>query len=154
MVCGDHDHIIFPHLLHKRRQPCIKFRESLCITVDVAAMAIQHIKIHQIDKAKTVKITLGILHRVLQTIGVGFGIYLLCNASPGKNIIYFAHRNAIQSRCLNGVQHRFGRRFQRKIMPVGRTRVCARSSHKGTGNHTSYAMLSLKLLTRNSAVSV
>ena len=81
-------------------------------------MAVQHIKVHQVHKAQSVKILRGIVQCVVHAVGVALVAHHLGNALPGKDIIDLADTNGSQSRRLDVIQQRFLRRLQRKIMPV------------------------------------
>ena len=65
MVGGNHHQILVSQLLQEGRQPPVKLRQGSGIAVDVPAVAIEHVEIHQVDEAKPVEVLFGIVHGVV-----------------------------------------------------------------------------------------
>ena len=82
------------------------------------------------------------LHSVSHAVGIALIIDIFRIAETGKDIVDLAHGDGIQSRCLDGIQHGLGGRFQGIVMPVGSPLEAVDAvAHKGTGNDTANTVL-------------
>ena len=113
-----------------------------------------HIKVHQIHKAKSGEILVGIVIGVSHTVGIGFVIHIFCQADTGKNIVNLTHANGSKTCIFHSLRQGDRRRLQRKVMAVGGALEAARLTDKGTGNDPAYAVLALKNFPGNPAVFV
>ena len=152
MVGGDHHHVVLPQSGQERAQPAVELRQGGGVAVDVPAVAVEHVKIHQIHEAQPVKIPCGIVHRVRHAVSVGLVEHVLRVPPSGENVVDLAHGQAVQPRRLYGVQHGLLRRLQRKVVTVGRAlEAVLRVAHIGAGDHPADAILSLQNLPRLAA---
>ena len=143
MVGGDHHQILLPQPGQELSQPGVKLRQCLRVAVNVPAVAVEHVKIHQVHKAQTVEILPGVVHGMVHTVSVALVEHMLRGALTGKNIVDLAHSDGIQPGGLDGVQHGGCGRLQGEVMPVtGPPEAVHRISHKGTGDDPAHAVLS------------
>ena len=154
-MVGRQDHqVLLAHLFQETGQPGIKFRQSAGISRRVSPMAEQHVKVHQIDKAQSVEVFLGILHGLFHAVAVGRCVYVLCDAFPCENVKNLADCDGVISCLPQRIQNRFCRWFQRKVMAVGGSLVCAGAADKRTRNHTSHTMLAPQQFPGNPAIPI
>ena len=143
MVGGDHQNILLAQLGQESTQPPVKLRQSPGIAVNVSAVTVEHIKVHQIHKAQTVEISRGIVVGVSHAVGIALVKDVLRVSLTGENVVNFANGQAVQPGFGNGVQHGFRRRLQGEVVAVGGAGEAGfRSAHKGTGNDPAYAVIS------------
>ena len=152
MVGGDHHHVVLAKGGQERTQPAVELRQGGGVAVDVPAVAVEHVKVHQIHEAQAVKIPGGIVRRMRHAVGVGFVEHALRVPPSGENVVNLAHGQAVQPRRLYGVQHGFFRRLQRKVVAVGRALEAVLGvAHVGAGNHPADAVLPLQNFPRLAA---
>ena len=153
VVRRDDDKVVFMELSEEARQPLVKFVQRLRVAIDVSAMAVEHVKVHEIHEAKARKVLVRVGHRFFQPVGVSRRVGKLRHAAAGKNIVDLADGDHVLFRVHNRVQNRFLRRLDRKIVPSRRSRVRPFTG-KGSGDDPSHAMLAHEKLSRNAAVFI
>ena len=140
MVGRDHQNIIGTHFFHERRQPVVELGQRGGVARHIPAVAVQHVKIHQIHKGQSLEIPVGQFQRDLQSLGVAGGADGLANAAARENVINFAHTDGGLARRLNGVQHGGRGRHKAVIVAAGRAGEIRRAAaHKGPGDDAPHA---------------
>ena len=140
-------------LSEEARQPLVKFVQRLRVAIDVSAVAVEHVKVHEIHEAKARKVLVRVGHRFFQPVGVSRRVGKLRHAAAGENIMDLADGDHILLCFHDRVQNRFLRRLDRKIVPSRRSRVRPFTG-KGSGDDPSHAVFAHKELPRNAAVFI
>ena len=140
MVRGNHQYIFLLKQRQHSRQCRVKFRQRPGIAFNVVPVPIEHIIVHQIDKAQPFKIPGKVLLCPLDAFCISLGIYIRSDSLPGKNIPDLPHANHFLPGFLDGVKDGRGRGRKGIIMPSGRSLVVSPCAIKGPGNHPSYAV--------------
>ena len=104
-------------------------------------MTVDHVKVHQIYKAESLKIFIGILHGMGHTVGIAFVIHILRQSHTCENIMDLAHADGGQSLIFQSGQKVIFRRFNGKIMAVSSALEAAGLTHKRSCNHSAHAVL-------------
>ena len=141
MVRGDHQVVFRPHPHHQLPKLYIHLIQGVHIPVNIVAVAIEHIEIHQVDEAKPCEIFLQDFHRLLHILLVSLVGIRSGQPFPGENILDLPHADHLVSRRLQCVQDGLSGRFQREIMTVYRPLVIRISPYKGPGDHPPHSML-------------
>ena len=141
VIRRNHNQVLRAHLFHKLRQPAVKLRQGRGVAVDVPAVAVKHIEIHQIDKAQAGEVLVGVAHGLVHAVGVALGVDVLRGALARKDVIDLTDRDGVQPRVLEGVQHGFLGRFQGEIVAVCRAGIVPVASDEGTGDDPAHAVL-------------
>ena len=123
VVGGDHHHVVLPKLLQQAGQPGVELGQGLGVAVNVPAVAVEHIKVHQIHEAQAVEILLGVVQGVGHAVGVGLVVDVFRGTLSGKNVENFAHGDGIQPGVLHSVQQSGLGRLQGEVVPVDRKSV-------------------------------
>ena len=51
VICRNHQHILLTHRCQKFRQALIEVRQCFCVALDIIAVSVEHVVIHQIRKS-------------------------------------------------------------------------------------------------------
>ena len=141
VVGGDHQQVTFGQPFHQLCKVAVGFGKGGGIAVHIVAVAVNRIKIHQIDKTKAMEVGLGKGKGLFHAVGIAVGALALANAPSGKDIDDFAHTDDIQT----GPGHQVGQGgsggLHRKIVAVGGAGVLGPLPHTGTGDDTAHSML-------------
>ena len=152
VVGGDHQDIAGAHFAHKAGQPVVELGSGGGVARNVAAMAVQHVKVHQIDKGKPLKVAVGQLQRDLQPLGIAGGADGFANALARKDIVNFAHADGLFAGRLQSVQHSVLRRHKAVIVAAGGAgKVGGAVPHKGAGDDAPHAVFAHQQLTGGGA---
>ena len=142
VVGSDHHQILLPQGGKESAQPGVKFIQGLGVAHSIPAVAVEHVKVHQIHKAQAMEVPGGIILGVVQAVQIALIVDVLRVAPAGEDIMDLAHRQGVQPRPGNGIQHGFGRRLQGEVMAVGGTAEgFGGGAHIGPGNDPSHAVL-------------
>ena len=143
VVCGDHQNIIRLHVRLDLRQLLIKISQCLRIAVHISSMAVEHVIIHQIDKAESFEILVQIFQCPLNAFCVAGSVYMLGNALAYENILDLTHSNDILTGSLQLIQHGPCGRQQGKIVSSGSTGIMSALTDKRSRNDTAHTVFSL-----------
>ena len=97
VICRDDKKIIFPKYLKKFAEFHVKAFQFFCVSFYVSSVSPKCIKIYQIHKAKSGKIALCNLDRLLHSMNRAFGLIGFRDSFPVKNIPDFSDRDHIIS---------------------------------------------------------
>ena len=105
-------------------------------------MAIEHIKVHQIDEAQAGKVPVGVGQGLVHAVGVALGIDMLRGAAAGEDIEDLAHGDGVEAGFFEGVEHGLCRRLEREVVAVGGAGVVSVPvTDEGAGDHAAHAVL-------------
>ena len=149
VVSRDHQDIAGAHFGHEPGQPVVELGSSGSVTGNIAAVAVQHVEVDQVDKGKTLKIAVGQVQRDLQALGVAAGADGLANALAGKNVVDLAHADGGFASGLDGIEHRITRRNQAVVVAArGAGEVGGAVTHKRAGDDATHTVLAHEQFTR------
>ena len=155
MIRCHHQQILIPQLIQQGRQPVVKITQGLRITVRISAMPVQHIIIHQINKAQSLKIFVQIFQSPVYTFRISRRVHRFRDSLSGENIPDLSHCDHILPRIRQLIQHGNRRRHDGKIMSAGRAGILsAAGTGKRSGNNSPHAMFSLQNLPGHAAVFI
>ena len=106
-------------------------------------MAVEHVIIHQIDKAESFEILVQIFQCPLNAFRIAGSVYMLGNAPAYENILDLTHSNDILTGSLQLIQHGHCGRQQGKIVSSGSTGIMSALTDKRSRNDTAHAVFSL-----------
>ena len=113
------------------------------ITGYIAAVAVQHVEVDEVDEGQALKVAVGQIQRDLQALSVWAGARILCADAflPAKNVVDLATPMVdLPAGSLDSVQHRITRRHQ-AVVVAARVRVNWRSNPtNGRGDDAAYAV--------------
>ena len=125
------------------------------IACHIAAVAVEHVEVHQIHKGKALKVAglqgLG----EGDAVGVAGGLDLLGHALAVKDIEDLAHGDDIPAGVLQQIQHGGAGRLQAQVVAVGgAVEGIGGVAQEGAGDHAAHAVLALEHLAGDLAVAV
>ena len=155
VIRGDDQQIVGLQHGQQPAQRYVKRGRRRRIAVDIPAVAVQHIKIDQIDKGQPVKIRFGQLQQTLLPLRVAPGGECLRDAAAGKDIVDLSHADHVFSRLGQQIQHRFARRQQRKIVAARRApEGLAGCALKRARDYTAHTVLAHQHFAGHAAVFI
>ena len=105
-------------------------------------MAIQHVKVNEVDEGEALKIAVGQLQRHPESLGIAGGADGFPNALACKNVVDLTHTDGLLSGSEDSVQHCIARRHQTVVMAARRAgKVGGAVPHKRSGNDAADAVL-------------
>ena len=154
MVGGDDQQIVLAHLRLNLRQLRVKRFQRGGVALHIAAMAVDHIKIHEINKQQAVEILVHRLKRRLHAGRVARRMVAPGDAAMVEDVLNLAH--AVNRLAVFGqnVAHRLGRlgaEIAARAGALERARVVA---DKRTRDDAAHLQLARQQLARNLAVAV
>ena len=149
MIRRDHQDVTRAHFCHKAGQPVIELGGGGGVARNVAAVAVEHIKVDEVDEGQTLKIAVRQLQRDLQTLGVAGGADGFADALARKDVVNLADTDGLLACGQDGVEHRVVRRDQTVVM----TARCAGEvggavAHERAGNDAAHAVFAGQQLPR------
>ena len=97
MICRNHQHILLTHRCQKFRQALIEVRQCFCVALDIIAVSVEHVVIHQIRKAQSVKILLHIIKRLVDAVLISGRADILRDALLRENIDDLTDRKHVKT---------------------------------------------------------
>ena len=90
-VVGGQDHeVAVAQFAFERHQVRVELLECAGVAGDVAAVAVQHVKVDQVDEHEPRLDGFGELDRVLHAVAVAFGVHRLRDAAAGEDVFDLA----------------------------------------------------------------
>ena len=136
VIGGEDDEVVGADFRKKRSQPNIEFLQRPRIPGHVAAVSVQHVKIHQVGKKQPARSRLPQVVNGLHAMGIRFRRMRLRNPAAGEDVADLADAGDADAGVLQFVQHR-ARRPKRIVVPVGRAFEVAVRAGEGPRNHAS-----------------
>ena len=153
MVARDEQEVIRAHFRAEVAEPCVKRGGRGGVAVDVAAVSVDHIEVHEVDKGKAVKIAVEQRHGLLHAVRIARRFDGIGHALPRENIIDLADRDHIKPRVLQEVERGLVRRHERKVV-AARGALERVFALKRARNDAPDAVLALADFARQLAVAV
>ena len=100
MIRCDHKDILILHFFQDARQLLVKISQRFRIAVHIIPVSVKHIIVHQIDKTKSVKITIHPFYGLLNAVRVSVRADEIRDPLSRKDIIDLSDRKHIISRVL------------------------------------------------------
>ena len=155
MVSGDHEEIALPHSGDEVGHELVKLGGSGGIACYIAAVAVEHIEVHQIHKGKALKVAgLQGLGKG-DAIGVASGFDLLGHTLTVEDVKDLTNSDHIPASVLQQIQHGGAGRLEAQVVAVGGAVEGIRSvAQEGACDHAAHAVLALEHLAGDLAVAV
>mgnify|MGYP002921663483 CR=1 FL=1 len=115
MICRNHQQILIPQQVDNLRQLTVKIRQRIGKPLRIAAVAVEHVRIHQIREAQPVKRLAHVVQPRLNARGIPGGVVRAGQAAQGENVLNFAHAVGCHARILHSIKQRAAERLHGKV---------------------------------------
>ena len=100
-----HQNVVGFHIIHKRREPRVEFGDGFCISVHVVSVAVFHIEVHKVHKAKPVEVLCLQFFRNAHAVGVIVDMISFLYALSVENIVNLSDADRVQPFSFDKVKH-------------------------------------------------
>ena len=113
-----HQNVVGFHIIYKRREPRVEFGDGFCISVHVVSVAVFHIEVHKVHKAKPVEVLCLQFFRNAHAVGVIADMISFLYALSVENIVNLSDADGVQSFSFDKVKHGVAGGSQGKVVAV------------------------------------
>ena len=104
MISSEEDGVLWLHGLLYPCEPCIDIAQCLSVTLTIATVAPQHVKLYQVHKEQPVKILFEPVQRRFHAIAIGLGMIPPGQSTSGEKILNFTEADDVLALSLEEVE--------------------------------------------------